>query len=509
MGAVLSSEVLSVFSAAKAVPGTPAWIFADRTWTFGELGSRVTNAAAWLREQGVVPGDRIAFRARSTPAAMLALFAVPAASGTAVPLHPRFTAAEQKAAIDTIAPCRLLDDRELAAMLRASSATRGLASPRLPPRSSGHPWAVLFTSGTSGKPKGIALPARALVASAHASAEVLPFARRERWLLALTPAHVGGLSILTRSLLARKTVVVLEKFDAADMLQAIAKHAVTRISVVPAMLDALLAEDRANRMRRLGAVIVGGAACPRALLERCASRGIRARTTYGMTETCSQVTLQRHDATTRIAGDAGEPLPGVEVQIVPDGRGEPGEGRILVRGPILGTACIGMHSGIRRNASEGAGKPAKARRRSAQEAVPTPAPDEDGWLDTGDRGRLLPDGRLVVLGRGADMIVTGGENVAPAEVERALEACAGVRQALVFGVPDRRYGQVVAAALVADRADGAIDVHHVAARLADQLASFKRPRRVVVVEAIPRTPGGKPDRAGAAKNLAKELRPWE
>ena len=336
--------------------------------------------------------------------------------------------------------------------------------------------AVLFTSGTSGRPKGIALPARVLVASAHASAEVLPFARRERWLLAMTPAHVGGLSILTRSLLARKTVVVVETFDAAAALATIAQHGVTRISVVPAMLDALLAEDRPNRLRRLNAVIVGGAACPRALLERCAARGVRARTTFGLTETCSQVTLQRHDATVRVADDAGAPLPGIDVQIVADELGAEGEGRILVRGPILGIPMTRSR----------------------------PAPD--GWLDTGDRGRLLSDGTLVVLGRGADMIVTGGENVAPAEVERALEACAGVRQALVFGVPDRRYGQVVAAALVAD---GTLDTHHVALRIADRLASFKRPRRVVVVTAIPRTPGGKPDRAGAAARLAKELRPWD
>jgi len=479
MAHVISSEVLSVFSAAKAVPGTPAWIFTDRTWTFGELGARVTNAAAWLRDQGVLPGDRVAFRAQSTPAALLALFAIPAASGTAVPLHPRFTAAERKTALAAVEPCRFLDDRELGAMLRASSVIRPLSARKIPHRSSGHPWAVLFTSGTSGHPKGVALPARALVASAHASAEVLPFARRERWLLTMTPAHVGGLSILTRSLLARKTVVILERFDAATVLKTIAKHGVSRISVVPAMLDALLSEDSTNRMRRLNAVIVGGAACPRALLERCTARGIRARTTYGMTETCSQITLQRNDATNGAGSDAGLALPGVEVRVEADGRGADGEGRILVRGPVVATPL---------------GKRAK------------PVTMPDGWLDTGDRGRLLPDGKLVVLGRGSDMIVTGGENVAPAEVERALEACAGVRQALVFGIPDRRYGQVVGAALVAD---GSLDMHHVSRRLADHLASFKRPRRLAVVRALPKTPGGKPDRAGAAERLAKELRPWE
>lgn len=475
--ASLNREVLSVFAAANAVPDTPAWIFEDRTWTFGELGTRVAAAALWLRAHGVAPGDRVAFRARTAPAPMLALFAIPAASGTAVPLHPRFTAAESRAALDVVAPCRFLDDRELTAMLRASAVKRALTAPRVPPRSSGHPWAILFTSGSSGRPKGVVLPARVLVASAHASAEVLPFQRRERWLLAMTPAHIGGLSILTRSLLARKTVVAVERFDPKDVLRVIAQRGVSRISVVPAMLDALLEADAANRLRRLAAVIVGGAACPRLLLERCAARGIRARVTYGMTETCSQITLQRQDVTFVVDEDCGEPLPGVEVRVVPEeGRAD---GRILVRGPIMMSGYAGRARG---------------------------GPDAEGWFDTGDRGRWLPDGRLVVLGRGAEMIVTGGENVAPAEVERALEACAGVRQALVFGVPDRRYGQVVAAALVAD---DELDEGCIARRLGERLATFKRPRRLAVVRALPKTPLGKPDRAGAARIFAKELRAWE
>lgn len=476
--ALLNREVLSVFAAANAVPDTPAWIFEDRTWTFGELGARVAAAAAWLRDHGVRPGDRVAFRARVAPAPMLALFAIPAASGTAVPVHPRLVATELRESLEVIAPCRFLGDRELGQMLRASAVKRLPTASRVPPRSSGHPWAILFTSGTAGRPKGVALPARVLVASAHASAEVLPFQRRERWLLTMTPAHVGGLSILTRSLLARKTVVALERFDAADALRVIAAKGVSRISVVPAMLDALLDADITNRLRRLAAVIIGGAACPRSLLERCAARGIHARVTYGMTETSSQVTLQRQDVTHGVSEDSGEPLPGVEVRVVADGDGA---GRILVRGPIVMSGYVG----------------AKAKG----------GPDADGWFDTGDRGRWIEE-RLVVLGRGADMIVTGGENVAPAEVERALEACAGVRQALVFGVPDRRYGQVVAAALVAD-SDSDLDEGFISRKIGERLASFKRPRRLAVVSALPKTAGGKPDRAGAARLLAKELRTWE
>jgi o-succinylbenzoate---CoA ligase len=478
--ALLNRDVLSVFAAANAVPDTPAWIFEDRTWTFAELGARVAAAAAWLRDHGVRPGDRVAFRARVAPAPMLALFAIPAASGTAVPIHPRYVAAELRESLEVVAPCRFLGDRELGQMLRASAVKRLPGASRVPPRASGHPWAILFTSGTSGRPRGVILPARVLVASAHASAEVLPFQRRERWLLAMTPAHIGGLSILTRSLLARKTVVAMERFDAREALRVIAAKGVSRISVVPAMLDALLDADTGNRLRRLAAVIIGGAACPRALLERCAARGIHARVTYGMTETCSQVTLQRHDVTHGVEEDSGEPLPGVEVRVVSDADGD-GSGRILVRGPIVMSGYVGAkNKGI---------------------------PAADGWFDTGDCGRWIEDGRLVVLGRGTDMIVTGGENVAPAEVERALEACAGVRQALVFGVPDRRYGQVVAAALVADSTD--LDEGFISRKLGERLASFKRPRRLAVVSALPSTAGGKPDRAGAARLFAKELRTWE
>lgn len=491
MAITLKQEVLSVFAAANAVGDTPAWIFEDRTWTFAELARRVTAAAVWMRDHGIEPGDRVAFAAHIAPAPMLALFALPTLGAVAVPLHPRFTASETKECIAVIdaarkkpagklarvktsseKACRLLGEKELAAMLRATNAKTKL--PPLPKRVGGHPWAILFTSGTSGKPKGVALSQRALVASANASAEVLPFARRERWLIALTPAHIGGISILTRSLLARKTVVAVSKFDPALVMKAIVEHGVSRLSVVPAMLDVLLQHDKANRLRRLNAVIVGGAACPRSLLETCAARGVKARTTYGMTEASSQITLQREDATIAVRDDAGEPLPGVDVKIAADGLGAAGEGRILVRGPVLMPGYVG------------GGK-------------------IEEWFDTGDRGRLV-EGRLVVLGRGADMIVTGGENVAPAEVERAIEAFKGVRQALVFGVPDSRYGQVVAAAVVADRA---LDERGLARGLEAKLARFKLPRRLALVQSLPRTPGGKPDRAGAARLLAKELRAWE
>jgi O-succinylbenzoic acid--CoA ligase len=335
-----------------------------------------------------------------------------------VPIHPRLTAAER----DALRP-------DLAAIPDGTLA-------------------VLYTSGTSGRPKGAILSRAAFIAAARASAARLGWRDDDRWLCSLPLAHVGGLSVLVRCLLARRPFVLGRGDRVAEDLAA---HRATIVSLVPAQLARLL-DAGWDPPPWLRLVLLGGAAAPPRLLERAASAGVPVVTTYGLTEACSQVATQIPGAP---GAGCGPPLPGVSVRIAEDDR-------IEIDGPTLFSGYLG-------------------------EPLRPP-----GWFATGDFGRLDAGGNLHVLGRRTDLITTGGENVYPAEVEAYLDA-RGV-SACVFGVADETWGEIVAAAVTAP-----VDP----ASLAD-LAPFKRPRRLAVVDALPLTAGGKPDRA-AARALAQRV----
>jgi O-succinylbenzoic acid--CoA ligase len=272
-------------------------------------------------------------------------------------------------------------------------------------------------------------------------------------------ARVGGLSILTRCLAARRCVDLAPGFDVAAFPDAIARHRITLASVVPTMLRRVLAAHPCWRPpAHLRAVLVGGEAAPESLLREAAARGLPILTTYGMTETCSQVVATPYAArTTPWAYGAGVALPGAEVRVV--------AGRIEVRGPM---------------------------RMAGYWNEPALAPDE--WFDTGDLGSLDERGGLHVRARRSDLIVTGGENVYPAEVERVLEGCPGIAEAAVFGLPDATWGQTVAAALVVAPGCAPRD-DELQAWFRARLASYKHPRRICRVERLPRTVAGKLDRA--------------
>ncbi|MCC6556614.1 MAG: AMP-binding protein [Polyangiaceae bacterium] len=474
-------------------------------FTYADLAALVAAACDRLARAGVHPGARVALAAPNSLGALVAIHALLALGAVLVPIHPRLTPIEATALIEDAAPALVLREPDLAALLPggsasgagsasiSGSATASVAasvtasvtgattgSARVPgslPDPAGD-LAIVFTSGTTGRPKGAVLPRASFIASAAASAAVLGVREHDRWLLCMPLCHVGGLSIVTRCLLARRAVVLVPRFDPAAVLASIHRGRATLLSVVPTMLDALLEADRDGALSSLRAVIVGGAAAPERLLEECARRGVPALTTYGLTEACSQVTLQPpRDPRAREPG-AGRSIPGVELRIAPATGGDPA-GRIQVRGPTL-----------LRGYWRGPATP------------PEPATDPTGWLDTGDLGTIDDQGRLHVLARRADLIVTGGENVYPAEVERALEACPGVARALVFGVPDDRWGQLVAAAVVLAPA---ADLAALAAALTARLAPHKRPRRLCVVPELPVAPSGKLDRAGAFTRLGPHL----
>jgi O-succinylbenzoic acid--CoA ligase len=302
------------------------------------------------------------------------------------------------------------------------------------------PWVILHTSGTTARPKPVSLTYGNFRASAEAAASNVPLGPDDRWLCVMPLFHVGGLSILTRSVLAGGSVVLHERFDVDAVAESLESGEATVVSVVPTMLRRLQARGLSGAPA-LRAALVGGGPVPRDLLEWGTEAGLPLLQTYGMTETCSQI------ATAPAGSSAARPLPGVEIRI-----GD--EGEILVRGPMVSRGAL---SG-------------------------------DGWLHTGDRGRLDDDGFLHVEGRIKDTIVTGGENVAAAEVEEALVSHPAVADAAVVGRPDPEWGEAVTAFVVLDAevADAEL-VAHCRARL----AGYKVPRAITRVDELPRTESGK------------------
>ncbi|NLY93393.1 MAG: AMP-binding protein [Myxococcales bacterium] len=423
--------------------------------SYAELAARVRARLGELRAAGLAEGSRVAIVGEATRARVIDVLAALELGAAIVMIHPRWTPAERAAALERTRPALLVD-------ADGSLATRGEAAP---PEASRGTLAILHTSGTSGAPKAAVLSRRAFVASAEASATRLPLAPGDRWLLVMPIAHVGGLSIVIRSLLAGSSIALAAPFEASRAMDAIAAWRPAYVSLVPTMLDRLL--DLGLERGTLRAILLGGAACPARVLDRALSRGLPIHTTYGLTEACSQVTTARAPVRGQADG-AGEPLPSVEVRLGP-------AGEIRVRGPNLFDGYLGL---------------------------PSPF-DDEGFFETGDLGRFDEAGRLHILARRRDLVVTGGENVYPAEVEAALERIPGVRAACVFGVDDDTWGQRVAAALVLE--PGAPSPRAIVATLREALAPFKLPRKVAVVDALATNAVGKLDRDATARLATPRL----
>lgn len=311
---------------------------------------------------------------------------------------------------------------------------------REPDSSAGeNPGFLVFTSGTTGAAKPVQLSWDNWEAAGRASAAHLGHHADDSWLLAMPLHHVGGLGIVLRSAFVGGTVRLLRRFEPGGYGATLRQ--VTMASVVPTMLRKVLEADP-GPYPGLRAVLVGGGPAPEGMLEDAAAVGIPVLPTYGMTETCGQVaTLMPGAPLDRKA----HPLPGVEMRIT--------DGRIDVRGGMVSADVV----------------------------------DDDGWFQTGDLGEIDGDGAIRVLGRADDMIITGGENVSPAIVEAALLRIDGVESALVVGLPSVRWGNEVVAVYTGSAAPETL-------KSAD-LPAFALPKRLMRVDALPRTPLGKPDRS--------------
>ncbi|MBK6516478.1 MAG: AMP-binding protein [Polyangiaceae bacterium] len=460
-------ESLSVTDTVREHAERTFLVTEGRSFSFGEAAERATESLSTLTSLGASPGRGVRFVASATPAVIWTILACLEGGVPLIPLHPRWSDAEKARARQLVPDALEIDPEELTtSRSRAPRSTPCSARERTadPEQLA----AVLFTSGTSAAPKGVQLARRCFTASARAHAANAPFLRDDRWLLAMPLSHAGGLSIVTRALASRTGIVLVSSSDPDAWLSSLARGRATLASVVPAGLARLLDADRGGAMTSLRAVLVGGAPFDPSLRRRAADAGVRALATYGLTETCSQVATQPLGAPREPGSrDSGRALAGAEVQA----RGR----RLWVRGDMVMLGYVG--------------------------AAPVP---RGAWLDTGDEGEVGPDGVLWVAGRADDTIVTGGENVHPSEVERALTSSPFVIDAVVFGVDDPTWGQLVCVALVL--AEGA-EPRSALAIASAGLAPFKRPRRFVVVEQISPDGAAKVSRRQLASTLAGRLEP--
>ena len=466
----------------------PAIEVEDRTITYRQLHQRVAARSAWLRERGVGPGDRVAFCGLNRVELVEVLAACADLGAVLVPLNNRLTAAEIGTQLADSAPVlALVTDGFDSTVARAAGddlsiedlddgpdlLDDGPAAPVRPLADVGgpsDPVLMVYTSGTTGRPKGTVLNG---VAHQDLTA-------RDRVLTLLPLFHVGGLNIQTLpALYCGATVILQRRFDPGHTLELVARHRPTQTLVVPAVMEALLSHPELDRtdLSSLEGINSGSSVVPEHLIRGFLDRGLPVGQVYGTTETGPTAVVLRYEDSERAIGSCGRPALHSELRLV-DGDGadvgvdQPGE--LLVRGPHLFDHYHGRPDD-------------------------TAAAFVDGWYRTGDVGRRDADGWVHIEDRLGDVIISGGENVYPAEVENALSEHPGIGAVAVVGRADPRWGEVPVAVIEADDGSPVPTVEELRNWCADRLARYKQPRELVVVDQLPRTALGK-----VTKHLLRE-----
>ncbi len=489
---------------ARATPHKLAVLYDGRAISYAELDRLTDGLAAGLVGLGVQPDDRVATHMGSSVEAIALIHAVARARAVLVPLNIRLTKIEQSRQISLTKPALIVVDEGVRTAdeegmgedpphtTRWVSSTPAVAltdlaqhASRVPQPNPVYPanpdlQSIIFTSGVTGAPKGVVLSFDNHLWSATASAYRLGLDGNDRWLSCLPLYHVGGLSVVFRSCLYGTAIVLQRRFDLEEFQRSLREDSVTLTSLVPTMLHRLLNSLPPNtvshgllshkpcRPGSLRMALLGGAAATPDLLNAAAEAGMRVATTYGLTEAASQVATALPADAQRKPGSVGKPLMFTELRIVDTGGnnlpiGEIGE--VLVRGPQVMTEYYGN-----------------------PDATATAL--QDGWLHTGDVGYLDPDGDLFIVQRRRDIIISGGENIYPAEVEAVLRGHPAVVDACVVGLPDAEWGQRSAAA-VQLHAGETLSQDALLTYSRAHLAGYKQPRTIRFVDALPQTASGK------------------
>jgi O-succinylbenzoic acid--CoA ligase len=423
---------------AQSCPERTALVTEAASVTYAELEAEATWVARRLAAYGVRRDATAALTMHPRREEVVLLHALMKLGAIAMPLSPQLTEAEREAVLAAERPAIDLND---AAELTQTEADL----PLLGEHDMEDLQCYILTSGSTGEPRQVGLTYGNFLFSAVGSAFNIGVEPADRWLCCLPLSHVAGLSIVLRSVIYGTTAVLLDGFDTDQVASTLTTGGITVLSLVPTMLIRLL--EAGADLSAPRAILIGGGPVPKAALEEALGQGATVVQTYGMTETCSQVTTLSPEDARRKIGSAGRPLLTTHVRIEGD--------EILVQGPTVAPGFA----------------------------------DSDGWLHTGDLGRIDEDGFLYVDGRTDDVIVTGGENVVPAEVESVLLDHAGVADAAAVGREDPEWQQAVTA-LVVPAGDG-LDLEELRDHCASRLAPYKVPKRFELVAELPRTASGK------------------
>ncbi len=471
------------------------------TWT--ELANDAAALAGAFARQGIARGDIVAVRMKPHPRMVAMLHALQMVGAAMLPLNLRLGAEELADVVSQTTPRLVVDEGDAPP---AGAGEDGAARAWWGERAHLHPFdlavaaasksaevpveidpfaalTVVMTSGSSAAPKAVVLTNANHAASAAASRVRLGHGRRDVWLATLPLFHIGGLAILTRSALEGSEVALEPAFDTERAVDALARQprrgaAPTMVSLVPTMLARVLDQMTQAASPALRCVLVGGAPLSPALGQRALDAGLPVTPTYGMTEACSQIATGVPGSTDAARGVAGRPLGGVRVGIL-EADAE-GWGEVCVRGATVMRGYLRSPDERAASAGDGTGE---------DDAI-----DESriagGWFRTHDRGRFDEEGNLAIAGRCDDVVITGGENVSPVEVEQALEQHPSVAESLVLGEPDDEWGERIVALVVAR--DGASpDSDELQAWCRERIAAYKVPRDLRFVKELPRTATGK------------------
>ena len=470
-----------ILQRAYLTPLREALTYEGQTWTFSDLNELALKRARQLTMLGIQQGARIAIMGPSKPNLISIMYACMHLQCELVMLNRRLSTTEIAYQLEDAAVVAVLVADEDVTKLPKNAPVHTFSKIEQSDEKEvavSKEWpleqttSIMYTSGTTGFPKGVRQTVGNHQASATASVLNLGLQADDVWLCAVPLFHISGFSILVRSLLYGNKVHLYEQFDVDAITNNIVNGDVTHMSVVAVTLERILhaiEEKKAKASTRFKMMLAGGGPVPVDYLQRASALNLAVAQTYGMTETSSQTaTLASEDAMLKI-GSAGKPLFFNQIRI--DEPNEQGEGEICIRGPHVTPGYIG--------------------RFSQKEAT------VDGWLHTGDIGYVDEDGYLFVVDRRADLIISGGENIYPAEIENVLLAHPAIKEAGVCGKDDEKWGQVPVAYLVLKEQ---VSVEGIIRFCQAKLAKYKIPKEIKFVEALPRN--------GSNKLLRRKLKEY-
>lgn len=490
-------------------PGKTAVRFGDRDVSYAEFADIADRLAAALVASGVKRGGCAAILGYNSPEMLALLFACARIGALFMPLNWRLAGPEHLQMLQDCPPSVLFVEPQYVAQTDAFRAELGemtlvdfgapgdgwisyadfraranAPAPRDPQAGKDTPLLICYTSGSTGKPKGVLLTQGALMCNADNSVDMHDLRPDDVILTTLPLFHVGGLNNQTTPALREGCTVVLHpRFDADAAFDAIERERVTLAVLVPAQLDIMMAHRRwtSADFSSLRMITTGSTIVPMHVIHSVHAKGVPLVQVYGSTETCPIAAYIKADDAMRKAGSTGKAAAHCQLRIVDSQGADVAQGmtgEILVRGENL---MIGYWN---------------AARATSQVLI-------DGWFHTGDMGHQDAEGYLYVDGRGKEMIISGGENIYPAEIENLLIECPDIAEASVIGRPDERWGEIVVAVVV-PKPDRQITSQQVLKLLDGRIARYKHPKEVVVVGALPKTALGKIRKEDVRKMVVRE-----